>query len=353
LGGFVKKKTYEEVKAIFEAEGCTLLSTEYKSNKQKLDYVCKRGHLNSITADHFMRKVGCSVCSGYKKKSIEEVRGIFIGRGYTLLSLEYSNNKQILEYLCNRGHYNRANLTDFCRSTIGCCECSHRKKKTIEEVKAYVKSIDYTLLSTEYKNCDEKLELVCNKGHFCSISWDNLSHGKRCRKCTSLTSRSEKNVFSFVSSIYGGCILENTRSVIPPYEVDIYLPDLNLAIEYCGLYWHSEKAGKDKQYHQKKFLMCREKGIRLVTIFEDELLNKRDELLDYLKSLINPSKDLIFSKNTLKIDARFPTSVPLEELGYSLVRITKPKIYHESKTWGRVWDCGGLIYQRQTNVLSL
>lgn len=60
------------------------------------------------------------------------------------------------------------------------------------------------------------------------------------------------------------------KTTIYPYELDIFLPEKKLAIEYCGLYWHSELTGKDKNYHLSKLQDCEQKGLRLLTIFEDE-----------------------------------------------------------------------------------
>ena len=57
-------------------------------------------------------------------------------------------------------------------------------------------------------------------------------------------------------------------------ELDIFLPDLNIAIEYCGLYWHTETRGRDQTYHHNKWHACNDSDINLITIFEDEYLNK-------------------------------------------------------------------------------
>lgn len=62
----------------------------------------------------------------------------------------------------------------------------------------------------------------------------------------------------------------NDRSIIHPFELDIYIPQHNLAIEYCGLYWHSEQKGKDKWYHHNKWKRCMEQGVQLLTVYEDE-----------------------------------------------------------------------------------
>lgn len=81
----------------------------------------------------------------------------------------------------------------------------------------------------------------------------------------------------------------NTREVIPPLEIDIYLPESNLAIEYNGLMFHSRGVSFSdkfhspdfpKDYHLKKTLMCEEQGIQLLHIFEGEDL-------EIWKSVIN------------------------------------------------------------------
>lgn len=76
----------------------------------------------------------------------------------------------------------------------------------------------------------------------------------------------------------------NDRSKIG-MELDIYIPTLNLAIEYNGLYWHSEHTGTDKHLHVNKFIACKNNGIRLITIFENEWLEKRELVTNKLKHI--------------------------------------------------------------------
>jgi len=101
----------------------------------------------------------------------------------------------------------------------------------------------------------------------------------------------EKQLSEFLKE-YNIQVLTNVRNIISPYELDIYLPEYGLAIEYCGLYWHSDKI-RDKNYHQKKYILCREKNIRLLTIFEDEWLEKKElvktKILSILKKDPTPS----------------------------------------------------------------
>lgn len=69
------------------------------------------------------------------------------------------------------------------------------------------------------------------------------------------------------------------RSILKTHELDIVNHTKKLAIEYCGLYWHSEQAGKDSSYHQNKFIKCKEAGYKLLTIFETDDENKVHSLL--------------------------------------------------------------------------
>ena len=86
----------------------------------------------------------------------------------------------------------------------------------------------------------------------------------------------EKEVVAFVKSIYKGEVIENDRGIIAPKELDIYIPEKNFAIEYNGLYWHSEAQDKGQSYHLNKTKMCMNKGIRLLHIYENEWRDKQD-----------------------------------------------------------------------------
>jgi len=80
--------------------------------------------------------------------------------------------------------------------------------------------------------------------------------------------------------------IANDWTVLKDRELDIFIPDMNIAIEYNGVYWHSDKF-KDSNYHVDKFLKCRDKGIHLIQIFEDEWQNKQDIVKSRLRSVLN------------------------------------------------------------------
>ena len=86
---------------------------------------------------------------------------------------------------------------------------------------------------------------------------------------------------------------DNIRGIIGPKELDIYIPDKKLAIECNGSYWHSIECGEgpsDPNYHIDKYLKCKEKGIKLITIWDDWWTQNRSEceaLIQYHLGLIN------------------------------------------------------------------
>lgn len=108
-----------------------------------------------------------------------------------------------------------------------------------------------------------------------------------------MVSKGEKEVLEFVKSIYYGTIIENDRTQMTPndengwvenHELDIWLPDIKVAIEFNGTYWHSlpNKIESDKF----KKIQCESKGIRLLTISEYDWSNEPDicksKIIDFI-----------------------------------------------------------------------
>lgn len=113
----------------------------------------------------------------------------------------------------------------------------------------------------------------CEKGH----EWDTqvLNRKKGLRECPTCmngaTSKAEKEILDFMRSILPNDeVLANRRNILKGYELDIYIPSRKFAVEYNGLYWHSEENGKSKNYHYDKWKRSQELGIQLIQVWEDE-----------------------------------------------------------------------------------
>ena len=111
------------------------------------------------------------------------------------------------------------------------------------------------------------------------------------------TSKIEDSLYKNIKNYCNCKVIHKDRQAIYPKELDIYIPELKLAVEFNGTYWHSIEAGNTKDHLIKKSLLCKEKGIRLIHIYEFEDLDTQIQLL---KDLINgydnyPKND--FNKN--------------------------------------------------------
>jgi len=84
--------------------------------------------------------------------------------------------------------------------------------------------------------------------------------------------------------------VKNTRTLIPPLEIDFYLPNHNLAIELNGIYWHSELQGKNKQYHVNKTNRCEELNIQLLHFWDSEWLCKQEIVESMILSKVGKTR---------------------------------------------------------------
>jgi very-short-patch-repair endonuclease len=141
----------------------------------------------------------------------------------------------------------------------------------------------------------DKVNIKCRKHGIFEQEADAHQRGCGCPKCNNIISKGEIEVQEYIKALNID-IITNNRKIIAPYELDIVIPSKKLAIEYNGVYWHSEQQGKDKNYHLNKYNICKEKEYRLISIREDEWLYKQD----IIKSIISATLGIY----KLKIGAR-------------------------------------------------
>lgn len=158
----------------------------------------------------------------------------------------------------------------------------------------YIERIKESNLTLLNEITEDYLHLKCNVcGHeftrHVQIFDTCRYNGKICDQCFPLSpvSKQEKDLRNYIEIELQQHIIHNDREIIYPLELDIVIPDKKIAIEYCGLYWHSELAGKLKFYHKFKYDKCIEKGYKLITVFEDEWINKQDIVESMLKNALD------------------------------------------------------------------
>lgn len=113
-------------------------------------------------------------------------------------------------------------------------------------------------------------------------------------------SEAELKLLKFVKNNTEAKTLSGDYSVLEYNELDIYVPKLNFAIEYNGVYWHSMANKSDKNYHLNKTNKCLSKGIQLFHIFEDEYTHKKDIVESKILTVLGKSSKIYAGKCNIK-----------------------------------------------------
>jgi len=162
-----------------------------------------------------------------------------------------------------------------------------------------------TKLIFECHECRQEFEILTYQFYYRTNDGLNV-----CTKCFPISENSsidQVELFKFISENYDGTVLENQRGEISPYEIDIYLPDLKIGFEFNGTFWHSVKF-KDPDYHLRKLEKASEKGIRLITIWEDEWTTKKDICKSFILNKLSRTKNRIYARKCEIREISYPDS---------------------------------------------
>lgn len=179
-----KKLTYDFVKKTIEEIGWKLVSKEYKNANTYLNCTCDNGHELKIRWSKFNEGIRCKTCSVLKQRhTIEFVRQVVEEQGCTLISTEYISNSDPLEYECAFGHKRTNNFWDI-RKNKGCKGCGGMSKRhKLSYVQEYFKKGGCILLAKEYTDSRTAMSYICSCGDHSTICFDSFKRGSRCKFC--------------------------------------------------------------------------------------------------------------------------------------------------------------------------
>lgn len=208
--------------------------------------------------------------------------------------IEYKNTKTFCKYQCrdcgsikNCSPYN---LFVGNGKGFGCYNCYKikTKKRIFSKLKDICKKNNIFIEDKNvYASAVKNINFKCNKcGCTFVKKWKDKEYGFICNKCTKIKSKSENIFADYIEKICNEKIKRNDREQIKPLELDVFIPNKNIAFEFCGGIWHSSKFLKDNYLHRTKYELCEKKGIRLITIFEDEWLEKKNICKSRIKNLL-------------------------------------------------------------------
>jgi len=117
-----------------------------------------------------------------------------------------------------------------------------------------------------------------------------------CLKENRLFGKTQQELQEWINSL--GYSFKEDYSILDGKEIDLYDSEKKIAIEFCGLYWHNEfsPTSRLKHYHYDKYIGCKNKEIKLITIFEDEWKHKNKQCKGILRSIIGNNDVKIYAR---------------------------------------------------------
>ena len=263
-------------------------------SEKKAWWKCSKDHKWQTTIANRNKGQGCPYCSGrYAIKGINDLQTVNPtlatewnyekNNGLTPVEVMPNSNKKVW-WKCKKGHEWQATIVHR-NNGRGCPYCSGRYAikgvndlQTVNPTLAtewnYEKNNGLTPVEV-MPNSNKKVWWKCKKGHEWQATVHNRNNGNACPICNSERGTSfPEYALVFYLKRYGLDAMHVYRN--KGYELDVYIPSKNIAIEYDGYYWHKNKAKKDLE----KNLKCKKDGIKLYRIREG-LPSLNDSSTDY------------------------------------------------------------------------
>lgn len=300
----VNKKFKNKIKSTF-------LDSEWNPNSE-LSFSCtdhgafKRKPVQIYNSRHGCLKCG-KVFQGKLLKSIEDLSRHLEGTQFKIITKERKDCYQKIQIECQL-HGLFTTTVNRIKNKSLCRKCSHIKgaktRSTPRDVaEKIVRSFGYEL-GEDYTNVAKKCTILCSKHGKFKLTVADIQDGHGCRACSVGKSQPNDDLFNLTQNL-GFQAIKNDRSTLRnnrtnrPIELDIYVPSKKFAIEYCGLYWHSEEL-RGRNHLKEKLLIAKSLGVDLLTIFEDEWISKPDIVKNIIKSKLGVLPRVFARKTELR-----------------------------------------------------
>ena len=287
---------YEEyMKLLKERYGDIYSITEkdfnHRDKKQCARFKCeKHGYFKTKPAQ-LLTNCCCKECN--REKKLEELKHKtkdFYGVNYEVFYNNETDKK--INVKCKK--HNIVTLLwkqHLFKNKFICSEC-YKEERLKDNEKSFFKRANelyngFYSYKNDYTISQNYITAICPiHGEFKVTPNDHLCKHSGCPKCGNRLSNGEDEIFDYCKSVDINTV-QRDKSIINPYELDIYIPSKRIAIEYNGLTWHSEQYKQNaKEYHLNKTTLCKNKNIKLIHIFEDEWLEKNNIVKSIIKCLI-------------------------------------------------------------------
>ena len=280
---------------------------EYIKSCEKVIITCPiHGNFTQSPNNHLKNR-GCPTCGKENRIKLKTLSTELIlkrfenvhGDTYDYSYVDYKNGKHKVKIRCKKHDYIFEQLPDNHLKGQGCPKCGGNYRRSTAEFLKDLPDSKYDYSKSIYKSAKDEIEIICPKhGSFWQTPDSHIAKNSGCPKCISIKSKIESEIYDFIKGNLSTDVEFSNRKILSGKELDIYIPELKIAIEYNGLYWHSDMR-LPNDYHLKKTLLCREKNIKLIHIFGDEWLYKQDIVKSRLLNIIGKTPNKIYARKCI------------------------------------------------------
>ena len=185
------------------------------------------------------------------------------------------------------------------------CSLQIRTKERTKTQEQFIKDLEdrfgesaFDVSELVYVKSSANVTLKCNKcGRTFTMEANHLLRSNGCPYHHFNKSVGEEEIASYVKSLSND-VITNSKNILSNHgELDIYVPKYKFAIEYNGLYWHSDVKKGNPKYHLSKTLECEKEGISLFHVFEDEWIDKPTIVKSIIRYHLHTIADKVYAKN--------------------------------------------------------
>lgn len=292
---------------------------DYSGNKTKVRILCPDHGEYWQTPNSHLNGRGCPECANDLKRqrnkavSLQTLRELpaRLAAGNANWTYDFTTftgmNRHLRAHCSIHGEFHAA-PNNILRNS-GCAKCgvdkhqqfAESRKLTTEEWVARAKKQHgdkYDYADSVYVGAETRTSVRCRTHGVFYTTTDHIYQATGCPKCSHHLSRGEDAVFRFLSNLTTA--EQRNRTVLKPKELDIYLPEAKMAVEYCGEFWHShgdaEDERKNKLKHFQKYADCKAQGIRLITLYETEWKEHNYAVRRLLRNAVGKSKGKLMAR---------------------------------------------------------
>lgn len=283
---------------------------EYISATKKVTITCPiHGDFEQQPNNH-LTGYGCSKCgderckrkNSLSTKEFIDRSNIIHNNKYDYKNVDYKNNSTKIKIICPiHGEFEQLPHNHLqgkgcpkCQADSISDRCKMSKDDFIEKARI-IHGDRYIYDKTIIDGTHKKSIITCPIHGDFEQNLHNHLCGNGCPSCVGHgTSKIENEIFKFVSKLDESC---KNRCKIDGIEIDIFVKNKNIGFEFDGLYWHNSEF-KDKNAHIDKTKKLAIKGIRLIHIFEDEWVYKKEIVKSRIKNILNLTDERIYARKT-------------------------------------------------------